>query len=297
MAVPRKQGCEGSEAQPTPGPLILVLSRVGINKPIFQMGKVGALRGEEWNAGGPLTLQASIQQQSQSLCLQGALRNSHNSSAIPETDKRKLWPARADFLGKPRNALPWRSRSSHLPKDGTGLLGPHQRAFPGLPQSREPCREQCRCARCFWPSGGRGECAQKCPGLRGSPSQSPGSALWLEWAKGLPAQGKAEARPVTGRPSYLSMTTAAHMKCILCARHMDSAVLTAVSQPLLLPSQVLGVEAEASQTCLRPQRLALPCPFKVGEMTWAPACPEESRRVHLTHHPAPTPQTPANTAC
>lgn len=31
------------------------------------------------------------------------------------------------------NTLPWRSRSSHIPKDGTGLLGPHQRAFPGLP--------------------------------------------------------------------------------------------------------------------------------------------------------------------
>lgn len=28
-----------AESQPTPGPLILVLSRVGINNPTFQMGK------------------------------------------------------------------------------------------------------------------------------------------------------------------------------------------------------------------------------------------------------------------
>lgn len=139
-------------------------------------------------AGSPLTLQGSLQQQSKSLCLQGALRTVTEFFCHPRQAERKLWPARADFPGKPRNALPWGSRSSHLPKDGTGLLGRHQRAFPGLPRSREQRREQCRCARCFWPPGGRGECAQKCPGLRVSPSQSPGSALWLEWAKGLPAR-------------------------------------------------------------------------------------------------------------
>lgn len=46
LAVSKRQGCQGSESQPTPGPLILVRSRTGINNPIFQMGKVGVLRGE-----------------------------------------------------------------------------------------------------------------------------------------------------------------------------------------------------------------------------------------------------------
>lgn len=58
VAVPRKQGCEGS-AYPT-HPLILVLSRIGINKPIFQMRQIEALRGEEWNAGSHLTLQGAL---------------------------------------------------------------------------------------------------------------------------------------------------------------------------------------------------------------------------------------------
>lgn len=69
------------------------------------------------------------------------------------------------------------------------------------------------------------------------------------------------------------MTTAANRKCILCARHVDSAVLTAISRPPLLPSQFVDVEAEALQTCLRSHRLALPRPHMVGEMTWAPARP------------------------
>lgn len=120
----------------------------------------------------------------------------------------------------------------------------------------------CQMLLAIW--GQRGMCSEMSR-LRVSPFQSPGSALWLEGAKGLPALGRAEARPVTGHPFYLSMTTAANIKCILCARHVG---------PCGPHSDLVDVEAEAWQTCLRLHRLALPGPFMVGEMTWARACPK-----------------------
>lgn len=82
-----------------------------------------------------------------------------------------------------------------------------------------------------------------------SPSQSPGLPL-VGVGQGSACTGEGRGRPVLGHPPYLSMTTAADMKCILCARHVDSVVLPAISQSLLLSAQVLEVEAEASQPCL-----------------------------------------------
>lgn len=110
------------------------------------------------------------------------------------------------------------------------------------------------------------------PGLRLNSSQSPG--LPSGWSGPRACLHWGGQRP------------AANMKCILWARHVDPAVLTAISRPPLLPSQFLDAEAEASQTCLRSHRLALPHPYMTGEMIWALACPRGIGTCSL--HPPPS---------
>lgn len=46
VSVAKRQGCEVPETQPVLGPSTLVLRRTGINGPVFQTGKVGALRSK-----------------------------------------------------------------------------------------------------------------------------------------------------------------------------------------------------------------------------------------------------------
>lgn len=79
-----------------------------------------------------------------------------------------------------------------FPKDGKGLLGSAPASLPRpLPQSLEWCGEKGCWARCPWPRLRRKNILEP---WRCSPSQSSTSALWFEWAKGVPAREKGQDR-------------------------------------------------------------------------------------------------------